>query len=221
MNESARPGDGPLDQAHETGAATAQALVEAGRRLFATHGYDGASVRAITGEAGANLGAITYHYGSKRELYDRVVGSVVSPLAERVEAVVEGGGDALARAEGVVRSYFEYLSRNPDLPQLMLQELALGGVPGEAVAGPLRRVHAAVTRLIVEGQSAGVVRSGPAPVLGIFILSVPVHMGILQRPMKHFLGLDVLDAERRAAIVETAVAFVRGALRAEEAGGES
>jgi AcrR family transcriptional regulator len=52
---------------------TAETLVETARAVFARYGYDGASVRAITAEAGANLAAITYHFGSKRELYDRVV----------------------------------------------------------------------------------------------------------------------------------------------------
>ena len=48
---------------------TPAALIHAARPIFATHGFDGASVRAITTAAGANLGAITYHFGSKRDLY--------------------------------------------------------------------------------------------------------------------------------------------------------
>jgi AcrR family transcriptional regulator len=57
----------------ESEPGTAAALLEAGRVLFAERGYEGASVRAITAHACANLGAITYHFGSKRDLYDRVV----------------------------------------------------------------------------------------------------------------------------------------------------
>jgi AcrR family transcriptional regulator len=196
---------------------TAMALIAAARRLFTLHGYDGASVRAITAEAGANLGAITYHFGSKRELYDRVVASVVGPLAERIEAVA-GGQDrsVMDRVEAVVRAYFGYLAEHPDLPPLMLQELVLGGVPPEAVAGPLKRVHGALTQLITEGQATGEIRPGPRMVLGIFILSVPVHLGILHRAIEAHLGIDLLEERTRAPVVESAVAFVRAGLAAPE-----
>jgi AcrR family transcriptional regulator len=200
-----------MNETAGSSAATAATLVRTARHLFAQNGYDGTSVRAITGAAGANLGAITYHFGSKRELYDRVVESVVLPLAERVEAVMAAEGDVLDRAEGIVRAYFDYLADNPDLPRLMMQELVLGGGPGHAVAAPLKRVHGALWRVIEEGQAAGVIRPGPPPVLGLFILSVPVHMGILQRPLQ-MVGLDLLDPVTRGMVVESAVAFVRGGL---------
>src|SRR5688572_5333950 len=159
-------------------------IITAARQLFAAHGYDGTSVRAITAAAGANLGAITYHFGSKRELYDRVVGGIVEPLALRVERAVGGDGDVLSRAGEVVTAYFEYLRSNPDLPQLMMQELVLSGVPPAAVAAPMRRVLGALTALIREGQERGEVRSGPARLLSVFILSVPVHLSMMRRALE-------------------------------------
>src|SRR5215208_759703 len=140
-----------MNQTAATATGTAETLVEAARRLFAQHGYEGTSVRAITAEAGANLGAITYHFGSKRELYDRVVGSVVGPLADRLEAVVRSGGRVLDRVETVVRTYFTYLAENPDMPRLMMQELVLGGVASAAVGGLMSRVHGALQALVREG----------------------------------------------------------------------
>jgi AcrR family transcriptional regulator len=198
---------------------TADMLITTARRLFTRHGYEGASVRAITAEAGANLGAITYHFGSKRELYDRVVESVVRPLAERVEAAATSDAPVLDRVEAVVRAYFSFLAEHPELPQLMLQELVLAGDPPAVVAQPLKRVHGALTRLIAEGQETGVVRQGPRMVLGIFILSVPVHLGILHNAIRSQLGIDVLEERTRASVVESAVAFVRSGLMrpAEEA----
>ena len=44
-------------------------LIEAARQQFARVGFDAASVRDITARAHANLGAITYHFGSKEALY--------------------------------------------------------------------------------------------------------------------------------------------------------
>jgi AcrR family transcriptional regulator len=193
-------------------SATAAALLATARRLFALHGYEGTSVRVITGGAGANLGAITYHFGSKRELYDRVVESLVVPLAERVERIAAGDGTAVERAVAVVAMYFEYLSENPDLPPLMTQELALSGVPPQVVAAPMARVLGALTRLVREGQEAGEVRSGPAELMGIFILSVPVHLGILRPALHAQWGLDLLDRGTRPMVTSCATDWVTSAL---------
>lgn len=49
--------------------ATTVKLLDTAERLFAEHGYDGVGMRALADEAGVNLGATTYHYGSKEKLY--------------------------------------------------------------------------------------------------------------------------------------------------------
>ncbi|HSK20888.1 MAG TPA: TetR/AcrR family transcriptional regulator [Longimicrobiales bacterium] len=194
---------------------TPAALIDAARPIFATQGFDGASVRAITAAAGANLGAITYHFGSKRELYDRVVASIVTPLAERVERVVAGDGPVLDRAGEVVTAYFEYLRTNRDLPQLMMQELVLSGVPPAAIADPMRRVLGALSSLIVEGQESGVVRAGPAAVMSIFILSVPVHLSMMRPALEKVGGVALGDAATFERVVASAREFVQAGLGVE------
>jgi TetR/AcrR family transcriptional regulator len=200
------------------GKSTAAALLGVGRRLFAEHGYEGTSVRQLTAEAGVNLGAVTYHFGSKRELYDAVVGAVMSPLAERLESVVSAGGAVLDRVEQVVRTYFGYLAENPDMPKLMLQELALGGLPSMALGRPMSRAHGALTKLVREGQERGEIPAGDAPVMAVFMMSVPVHLAVVQGPLRTFAGVDVGGAAGRQRALELAAAFVRRGLSAESAG---
>lgn len=48
---------------------TRDALLAAARTLFAQQGYASVSVRQIAEAAGANVAAINYHFGSKRDLY--------------------------------------------------------------------------------------------------------------------------------------------------------
>ena len=103
---------------------TAAALIDAARKLFALHGFDGASVRAITARAGANLGAITYHFGSKQALYESVIASVIGPSHQWLAEAARGEGPPLDRLDAVVRTFFEFLYENADLPRLMLQQLS-------------------------------------------------------------------------------------------------
>jgi AcrR family transcriptional regulator len=48
---------------------TVQRLLDTAERLFGEHGYDGVGLRMLAAEAKVNLGAATYHFGSKEALY--------------------------------------------------------------------------------------------------------------------------------------------------------
>ena len=48
-----------------TSRDTRERILDAAEAVFMAHGYEGASMRQITGEAGVNLAAVNYHFGSK------------------------------------------------------------------------------------------------------------------------------------------------------------
>ncbi|HUP51685.1 MAG TPA: helix-turn-helix domain-containing protein, partial [Longimicrobiales bacterium] len=89
--------EGQRVEQRSRGDATRADLLAAARRLFAQRGFDGTSVRAITREAGANLGAVTYHFGSKRALYAAVLEQGLRPIAQRVRAAAASEGTAMER----------------------------------------------------------------------------------------------------------------------------
>ena len=62
--------------------ATTESLLNAAERLFAEYGYDGVGMRTLAIEAGVNLGAATYHYGSKEQLYIETVMRCLRPISE-------------------------------------------------------------------------------------------------------------------------------------------
>ena len=47
---------------------TRERILDAAERLFMAHGYEGTSMRQITGDAAVNLAAVNYHFGSKESL---------------------------------------------------------------------------------------------------------------------------------------------------------
>ena len=51
---------------------TKSAILQSALELFALNGYDATSTRAIAQKSGANLSAISYHFGSKEGLYKAV-----------------------------------------------------------------------------------------------------------------------------------------------------
>lgn len=63
-------------------STTTESLLNTAERLFAEYGYDGVGMRALADEAGVNLGATTYHYGSKEKLYIETVMRRFRPIGE-------------------------------------------------------------------------------------------------------------------------------------------
>jgi AcrR family transcriptional regulator len=191
---------------------TPDALIRVARQLFARHGFEGTSVRAITSEAGANLGAITYHFGSKRALHERVMESFVVPLSELIVGMTRGSGSVWARLERVVRAYFDYFAEHPDALLLMMQQVVVGGPPPEEPLRRLRAVHQALTALVQEGQREGSMRAGNPAIMAISVISQPVHLMLMQRPLQALTGMNLQDEQVREQFVANAIAFVRGGL---------
>lgn len=64
-------------------AATKDRIIAAAERLFAADGLARTSLRAITAEAGVNVAAVHYHFGSKEELLAAVFERHVAPINEQ------------------------------------------------------------------------------------------------------------------------------------------
>ena len=58
-------------------------ILEATERLIMEHGWEKVTFRMITSEAGVNLAAINYHFGSKDTLEDALLPRIVGPLDEK------------------------------------------------------------------------------------------------------------------------------------------
>ncbi len=195
---------------------TAAALIDAGRKLFARRGFDGTSVRAITREAGANLGAVTYHFGSKRGLYGAVLEHELRPLALRASNAARGLGSATERIDAVVEAYFEHLGEHPDLPALLLQEVAAGKKPPAEVVDIIRKVAGALGGLVVEGQTRGEFRRGHPLLMAVSTVSQPVFLTLIAPLLREVAGIDPRDPETRPIVLGHAAAFVRSGLTGEE-----
>ncbi|MEN8232665.1 MAG: TetR/AcrR family transcriptional regulator [Thermodesulfobacteriota bacterium] len=88
---------------------TKKRILDAAEKLFAQQGFYATSLRMLTKEAGVNLAAVNYHFGSKEELIKAVFGRRMLPLnkmrLERLQNIKDS-----ASAEG----------RPPDIKEILL-----------------------------------------------------------------------------------------------------
>lgn len=71
-----------LDGRREAGQRTRSRLLAAARKLVAERGREGVTLRAITDVAGANVAAVSYHFGSTEELLQATVEDALESLAQ-------------------------------------------------------------------------------------------------------------------------------------------
>lgn len=196
---------------------TPQRLLAAAREVFAREGYDGASIRAITAAAGANLGAVTYHFGSKERLYHTVLDAVLGPLRSRVLAECEKPLPPLERIEGAIRAFFAHLRENPDQPRFMVQQLTVDGPLPAPLLRVLLPVAAALSRVVVQGQQEGSIRTGEPLFFVLSTLAQPVYFTLVTRKVPPgLLPVDLHAPDGQAALVDHVVHFALNGLAAGE-----
>lgn len=92
------------DRAPGRGRDTKTLILDSAEALFAVHGYDGVSMRAITDRAGVRLALATYHFSTKEFLFESVIARRAEVLGERRLAAL---GIILARGKPSVRAILE------------------------------------------------------------------------------------------------------------------
>jgi len=191
---------------------TAEALVNAGRELFSTHGYDGTSIRALTSRAGVNLGAVTYHFGSKEALYEAVAESVLTPLRALVTRIAELDAPPLERLDALVRGLLRHLHDHPELPRFMIQQLASDRSVPAAIGEILRYNISTVAGVIAEGQRVGHIRTGDPRLMALSIVGPSIWVAASRRVLAAAFQLNQEDEQARAALADAFARFVRGGL---------
>jgi AcrR family transcriptional regulator len=119
-------------------------ILDAAERLFAEHGLEGVSLRAINAEAGLSPAALHYHFGSQKAL---------------VEALLERQMPALMERR---RQLLDALDDRPEPPQIEL--LAEGGEPGLRYMRLIHRLQSdgdLDPRFVIERWPGGVERLAP------------------------------------------------------------
>jgi AcrR family transcriptional regulator len=119
---STRPRGRPRKDDGATPAPAPDEQLAAALHAFATHGYQGVSVRTLNRELGVSHNLLHQRYGSKDAIWYAAVdwgfGLLASRLAERIEAHEDPG----TQLRAFVREFVAFSARHPDLARVIHQE---------------------------------------------------------------------------------------------------
>lgn len=105
---------------------TEQKIIQAANKLFTQKGYAATRTRDIAEEAGTNLALLNYYFGSKENLYKKVVQEKLRMLLGAMGPVLSDENIALEeKIQTIIENYTNLLLENEELPIFILNELTI------------------------------------------------------------------------------------------------
>lgn len=158
-------------------SGTKQKILETAKKLFSARGYNGVSVRDISADADVNVGAVSYYFGGKENLYHEVIGSGFDEVREAVAGILNDDAPLRERLELVFEEFLEFLLKEDSVSRIVFSELALGGgkLP-ESVERNFMKVFAAIHSIISEAVGRGELRRVDPTLVIVSFASFPAYL---------------------------------------------
>jgi TetR/AcrR family transcriptional regulator len=145
------------------GRMTREKVIDAAVAIFALKGYQQATTHEIAAASGTNQGLITYHFGSKLNLWKRVIDNEVGRcrryLVEQMRNLARN--DEVAFFKHAIGAFVHWTAHNPDATRLLLEANRSGSeVAAWCAERHMKPIFGVFSALIADGQKRGFVRDG-------------------------------------------------------------
>ncbi|HUB60013.1 MAG TPA: TetR/AcrR family transcriptional regulator [Puia sp.] len=105
-------------------SSTEERIKEAARKLFTQKGFAATRTRDIAEEAGINLALLNYYFRSKQKLFDLIMMENFRQFVKGITVNFSDGSMTFEqRIQKIVAAYVDMLTRVPDLPLFILNEI--------------------------------------------------------------------------------------------------
>ncbi|MEO8415082.1 MAG: TetR family transcriptional regulator [Ginsengibacter sp.] len=133
-------------------------ILSTAMKLFGQKGFEGTSVREIASGAGVNPAMISYYFGSKEKLFEKLVEHKAAYLKGVFEELVNNTSvTQIEKVFIVIDRYIERMFHSPQFHHLLHRELSLERRPQmkNAISEILLRNFVSVRKIIQDGIDSG------------------------------------------------------------------
>jgi AcrR family transcriptional regulator len=170
-------------------------ILDAAASVFVAAGYERATIRAVASAAGVDAGLVMHYFGSKHELYRRVIAA--APLPEVSGAPEEA-------AEQILATLADRLASEPTASMALLRSMLTNPEAAAVARVGMARYHAQIAE-VIPVEDAGL----RAAIISAIILGVTVS--------RHLVKSDDLATADPAQVID----LLRPCLRALAAEGHA
>jgi AcrR family transcriptional regulator len=114
-------------------------ILDAAARIFVADGYDRATIRAVASTAGVDAGLVMHYFGSKQELFRRVIDAAPVP---------EVGGTPAEAAEQILAGLATRLTSEPAASLALLRSMLTNPEAASAARAGIARYQAQIAQAI-------------------------------------------------------------------------
>jgi TetR/AcrR family transcriptional regulator len=128
-------------------------ILQAAREEFTNTGLSGARMQRIADNAGVNKALLHYYFRSKDKLYEAALTQILSDILSSLDEQIRKTGDSTdlrSLIEIVVKTYINALSKDPDIPKLIMRELVDGGKTIPVILGAILSHSGDIPKKITE-----------------------------------------------------------------------
>ena len=173
--------------------------------MFAKYGFDGVSTRLICEKAVCNISAISYHFGSKEELYHACLsdqGSNFLQLTESILLTPENEADFKVRLKCFMSQFFDHSIKNRELI-LMISKDANSKFAMESLHKIFQVIPEKLTFFFQKSIEQGLIRSDVDPsILCDQIINAYFVQTLFAETNQTFKKTSALDSSYRARFIE-------------------
>jgi AcrR family transcriptional regulator len=171
----------PRRRQQERVQATRQALVAAGRALFAQRGYADVTADEVVGVAGLTRGALRHHFGDKAGLFRVVFEQLEAETTQRVVAALAAGppgGDGFTVLTSGLTAFLD-ACEDPAVIRIALTDAP--AVLGWATWREIETAHGLglITAALGHAMDGGVLRRQPVDLLARLLLSATIEAALV------------------------------------------
>jgi AcrR family transcriptional regulator len=154
-------------------------ILEAASRIFVTAGYERATIRAVASAADVDAGLVMHYFGSKQELFRRVIEAAPVP---------EVSGAPEQATEQILATLADRLANEPVASLAILRSMLTNPEAADVISEGLARYQAQITRAIPADDA-----SLRAALISAIILGVTVS--------RHLIKSDELASADPAQVI--------------------
>ena len=180
-----------LLKARDEPHGTAAKILDAAEHVFAEHGYAGTSTREIARRADVPFGALHYHWGSKKQLWDAVFRRLAGHTRDTIIGNFTPGATLGELLDNLVDAFLDFFAANRTVVRLCYRA---------SLESPElhREIHAMFTELEALGRD--ILRQlvpdlDVDPEVAIFVLTNAFIASIVDEPSQEaFLGASIFTS---------------------------
>jgi TetR/AcrR family transcriptional regulator len=186
-------------------------ILAAALEVFATAGFDGASLRQIADRAGVMHQLVVYHFKTKDTLWRAVITSILAESAERF-AVWRAGLKADSPAQALrtlVREFVFFAAHRPEFHRIVTFE---GRADNERIRWLIetyiRPYFEVSTSLIRAAQAVGAARPGDPGQLHYAVIGLVTQSFVFAHEYRTMTGLEPFDPAQIEKVADLACDFL-------------